>query len=292
MIQVIVNGLLIGAVYSLIAVGLTMIHGVMKIVNFAQGELLMVGMYTTYVLYGILMPEGSAPYLLIVPVCIIMFLFGTIVFKATVSHVIGKSETSYIILTIGISYLLRYGFQMIFGSNYQSIHVSESLKFGSVALGGIVFTTTRLIAFFAALICTVLVHYLLSSTDIGRAMRATSENKTVATSLGVNTKIVYIVAFGLGTVFAGVSGLLVTPLYMIYPSVGAVFSTIAMSAMVLGGLGNIRGAMIGGLIIGVVEALSSTYLTTNVSQIFINLVLILILIFKPYGLFGKGARVA
>lgn len=152
MIQVIVNGLLIGAVYSLIAVGLTMIHGVMKIVNFAQGELLMVGMYTTYVLYGILMPEGSAPYLLIVPVCIIMFLFGTIVFKATVSHVIGKSETSYIILTIGISYLLRYGFQMIFGSNYQSIHVSESLKFGSVALGGIVFTTTRLIAFFAALI--------------------------------------------------------------------------------------------------------------------------------------------
>ena len=165
MIQVIVNGLLIGAVYSLIAVGLTMIHGVMKIVNFAQGELLMVGMYTTYVLYGILMPEGSAPYLLIVPVCIIMFLFGTIVFKATVSHVIGKSETSYIILTIGISYLLRYGFQMIFGSNYQSIHVSESLKFGSVALGGIVFTTTRLIAFFAALIFTVLVHYL----QIGRA---------------------------------------------------------------------------------------------------------------------------
>ena len=134
MIQVLVNGLLIGAVYSLIAVGLTMIHGVMKIVNFAQGELLMVGMYTTYVLYGILRPEGSAPYLLIGPVCIIMFLFGTIVFNATVSHVIGKSETSYIILTIGISYLLRYGFQMIFGSNYQSIHVSESLKFGSVAL--------------------------------------------------------------------------------------------------------------------------------------------------------------
>lgn len=292
MVQVLINGLLIGAVYSLIAVGLTMIHGVMKIVNFAQGELLMVGMYVTYVMYGLLMPEGSAPYILIVPVCIIMFLFGTLLFQTTVSHVVGKSETSYIILTIGLSYLLRYGFQMIFGSNYQSIPVSDELKFGSVSIFGIVFTTTRLIAFFAALLFTIFVNYLLSSTDIGRAMRATSENKTVATSLGVNAKVVYIAAFGLGTVFAGVSGLLVTPLYMIYPTVGTVFSTIAMSAMVLGGLGNIKGAMIGGMIIGVVEALSSTYLTTNVSQIFINLVLLLILIFKPYGIFGKGARVA
>ena len=292
MIQILINGLLIGAVYSLIAVGLTMIHGVMKIVNFAQGDFLMVGMYVSYVLYGLFMPAGSAPYLLIVPVSIIMFLFGVLVFRTTVSKVVGKGETSYIILTIGLSYFLQYGIQMIFGANYQSIPVSDKLKFGSFSVFGVVFTTTRWIAFVAALAFTIFVNYLLGHTDIGRAMRATSENKTVAISFGVNTKVVYFVAFGLGTAFAGISGLLVTPLYMIYPNVGAVFSIIAMSAMVLGGLGNIKGAMIGGLIIGVVEALASTYFTTNVSQIAINLVLLLILIFKPYGIFGKGARVA
>ena len=123
-------------------------------------------------------------------------------------------------------------------------------------------------------------------------MRATSENKVVAESLGIKSDVIYITAFGLGTVFAGISGLLLSPMFLPFPRIGAQFSTIAMSAMVLGGLGNIKGALVGGLVIGLVESASSTFISVNLAQASINTVLMLVLIFKPYGLFGTKGRVA
>lgn len=291
--QTIINGLLIGGVYALIAVGLSMIHGVMKIVNFAQGDLLAVGMYFSFLMYTLL-PKGALPYWLLIPVAILMFIFGMLLFKTTISKVIGKGDSNYILLTLGLSYLIQNVLQLIFSPNFKSLDISNELKYGSVKLANesLILMTPRLIAFVGALIFVILVSYFLSKTDLGRAMRATSENSVVAEMLGINTKVVYTIAFGLGTVFAGVAGLLLTPMFLISPQVGTTFSTIAMCAMVLGGLGNLKGAMVGGLVIGLVESLTTNYLTLDLTPVAINTVLMLVLVFKPYGLFGKSGRTA
>ncbi len=289
MLQVIINGLLIGGVYSLVAVGITMIHGVMKIVNFAQGDFLAMGLYFTYAMYS-LMPQGSLPYWLLVPVGAAMYLAGCIFFSTTIKKVIGKGDSNYILLTIGLSYIIQNLIQLIFGPDFKSVAVSDQLRNGAVAIGGVSLSTARIIAFVAAAAFAVFVNWFLGSTDIGRAMRATSENRVIAESLGIKTSIVFITAFAMGTVFAGISGLLISPIFLLSPKVGSQFSIIAMSAMVLGGLGNIKGALIGGLIIGLVESLTSSYAGVLLSQAAINAVLMLVLIFRPYGLFGKKGR--
>ena len=293
MSQTLINGLLIGGVYALIAVGLSMIHGVMKIVNFAQGEFLTIGMYFSFILYNF-MPKGSLPYWLLIPVAILMYLFGIIVFRTAICRVIGKGDSNYILLTLGLSILIQNVLQLIFGPNYRSLNISNDLKYGAYFLFNdeIILSHPRLIAFVGALIFVILVTYFLSRTDLGRAMRATAENTTVAQTLGINVNRVFTIAFGLGTVFAGISGLLMTPMFLISPQVGTTFSTIAMCAMVLGGLGNLKGAMFGGIILGLVESLSSNYLTMDIAPVIINTVLMAVLVFRPYGLFGKGARQA
>lgn len=291
MVQIIINGLLIGGVYALIAVGITMIHGVMKIVNFAQGDFLAAGMYLTYAMYK-LIPDGSVPYWLLIPVGAAMYLLGCILFSTTIRKVIGKGDSNYILLTIGLSYLFQNTIQLIFGPDFQSIPVSDSLRYGAMVIGDSSISIPRLIAFIAAAIFVVFVNWFLGKTDIGRAMRATSENKVIAESLGIKTQLIYVTAFALGTVFAGVAGLLLTPMFLPFPKIGAQFSTIAMSSMVLGGLGNIKGALVGGLIIGLVESASSTFISVNLSQAAINIVLMLVLAFRPYGIFGKKGRVA
>jgi len=289
MTQVIVNGLLTGGVYALVVVGLTMVHGVMKIVNFAQGDFLALGLYLTYAMY-FLLPPKSLPYWLIVPVGIAMFLIGCLIFSTSIRKVIGKGDSSYIILTMGISYLIQNIIQLIFGPDFKSIGVSDSLRYGTVSIGHNYLSLPRLIAFAAASFFVLFINWFLSQTDVGRAMRATSENRVVAESLGIKTNQIYIIAFAMGTAFAGIAGLLLSPLFLPFPKIGSQFSLIAMSAMVLGGLGNIKGALIGSLIIGMVEAFSSTYIGVNFSLIAINAVLMLVLIVKPYGLFGKKGR--
>lgn len=287
--QVLINGLLIGGVYALVAVGITMIHGVMKIVNFAQGDFLAIGMYLAYAMYTFL-PDGSYPYVLLIPIGAAMYLIGCIFFSTAVKKVIGKGDSNYILLTIGLSYLIQNVIQLIFGPDFKSIAIPDDLRYGAIEVAGTFLSVSRVIAFCAAGVFVIFLNWFLNKTDLGRAMRATSENKTIAESLGIKSNRAYITAFALGTMFAGIAGLLLSPMFMPYPKSGAQFSTIAMSAMVLGGLGNIKGAMVGGLIIGLVESLSSTYLSVNLSQAAINFVLMLVLIFKPYGLFGKKGR--
>ena len=261
----------------------------MKIVNFAQGDFLAMGLYFTYAMYS-LMPQGSLPYWLLVPVGAAMYLAGCILFSTTIKKVIGKGDSNYILLTIGLSYIIQNLIQLIFGPDFKSVAVSDQLRNGAIALGSVSLSTARVIAFVAAAAFAVFVNWFLGSTDIGRAMRATSENRVIAESLGIKTSVVFITAFALGTVFAGISGLLISPIFLLSPKVGSQFSIIAMSAMVLGGLGNIKGALVGGLIIGLVESLTSSYAGVLLSQAAINSVLMLVLIFRPYGLFGKKGR--
>jgi branched-chain amino acid transport system permease protein len=222
-----------------------------------------------------------------------MFGLGALVFRTTISKVVGKGDSNYILLTLGISYLLQYGIQMIAGPDFQSLPVTNEFKQSSIRLGGgLAVAFPQFIALIVALIFVIGMNYFLGKTDMGRAMRATSEDRTIAAMLGVNTKVIYTVAFSLGIVFAGISGLLLSPIYFIHPRAGVVFSTVAMTVVVLGGLGNIKGAMIGGIIIGLVQTFFGTFVSMDIAPIAVDTVLITMLMFKPYGLFGGGARKA
>jgi len=290
-LQALINGLLTGGVYALIAVGLTMIFGVMRIINFAQGDFLMVGMYVTWLLFRAV--GVTVPYWLIPIVAAVMFGLGALVFRTTIIKVVGKGDSNYILLTLGISYLLQYGVQMILSPNFQSLPVTNEFRQSAIRFGsGLTIMGPQFIAFLVALLLVIGMSYFLGNTDMGRAMRATSEDRTVASMLGVNTKVIYTVAFSLGTVFAGISGLLLSPIYSIHPRAGVLFSTVAMAVVVLGGLGNIKGAMIGGLLIGLVQSFFGTFVNMDIAQIAVDSVLIAMLMFRPYGLFGGGARKA
>lgn len=291
MIQVIINGLLIGGVYALVAVGLTMIFGVMKIVNFAQGEFLMIGMFVTWGLYFI-SGEGSNPYWIVLPVAVIMAVFGMFVFRVFIKPVVGKDASNYIVLTFGLSYLLQNLVQFFFGANFKSLPIDRAMKIGVFQIGELVLLKPRVIAFGIVLVFVVLVFIFLNKTNTGRAMRATAESIEISETLGINTKKSFMAAFAIGTMFAGVAGMLLTPIYYVYPRVGVLFSMTATSCLVLGGLGNITGALVGGLLIGLVEAFTTTYIDGNLAPVSINLVLILVLVFKPTGLFGRRMRSA
>jgi branched-chain amino acid transport system permease protein len=285
--QSLANGLLMGGVYALIAVGLTIIFGVMKMINFAQGEFLMLGMYASWFLYSI---TKASPYFLILPVAVIMFVIGLLVFRITIKPIMGRDKTQFVVLTMGLAFVLVSLMQLIFGTSYQSISIP--IKNKALALGPVALTLPRLIACGIMLVLVFLVNLFLKATDLGRAMRATAENTAVAKMLGINTDKIFYIAFALGIMLAGLAGLLLTPIYYIYPKVGDPFKTIAMVVIVLGGLGDIRGAMIGGFIAGVVESILAQYVAFDFAPAGVYIILLLVLLFKPEGIFGKGARKA
>lgn len=286
LIQTIINGLLIGGIYALLAVGLTMVFGVLKIINFAQGEFLMLGMYLCWVFYN-LFNSAVSPFYLIVPVIILMFFFGVMVMRLLVTPLLKRNDNnSYVLLTIGLSFFLQNIAQGLWSSNAQSINLP--IKTSSFLLFGFVFPTAKVIAFCSALVLVFAIFAFLKNTDIGRAIRATSENRDTAQLLGIDHNRMYITAFAMGTAIAGIAGCLLIPMYSIYPRVGQTFSVITFAVVVLGGLGNTKGAFVSGLLIGIIETLTATYINSNVSQIVVFLVLIVVMLFRPNGLFNRA----
>ena len=221
-----------------------------------------------------------------------MYLLGCIIFQTTIKRVIGKGDSNYILLTIGLSIMIQNILLLIFDADFRRVPVADELRIGAFDILGTRFMYPWVIAFVAAAIFVIFVNWFLNRTDLGRAMRATSENRVVAESLGIKTGRVFVAAFAMGTMFAGIAGLLVTPVHMFTPTYGDTFALLAMSAMVLGGLGNIKGALVGGLIIGLVQSFTATYISQRIDLVAVNLVLILVLILKPYGLFGRKGRAA
>lgn len=285
--QSLINGLMVGGVYSLIAVGLTIIFGVMKIVNFAQGEFVMIGMYVVWMLYSAI---GGSPYLLIVPVILITFIVGWLIYKTVINPIVGKGDTKYILLTVGLSFFLQNIAQVIWTSDYHTIETS--IKNSAIQIGEFSISTPRLIAFLVAIGLVIIVNIFLKKTDMGMAMRSTAENSEVACLLGVNPVKTYSMAFAIGVVLAGIAGVLLTPMFYIFPRVGALFNTTAFVVVVLGGLGNITGALLGGLIIGLVEAFTGSFVALDLAPVGSFVVFLIVLLFKPEGIFGGGSRKA
>lgn len=285
--QAVLNGLTMGGIYALVSVGLTIIFGVMKVVNFAQGEYLVAGMYITWLLNSLL---GWPPYALLPFVAVLCFLFGQISFRVVIRPLVGRDGTSFIVATMGLSFFLISLYQLLFSANYWFIQTDiaeQNLRIGQIAVG-----MPRVIACLLMILVVILLNIFLKKTDMGKAMRATSENRDVAQMMGVNTKKTYAFAFSLGTMMAGITGLMLTPIYFVQPNTGTPFKTIAMVIIVMGGLGNVGGAVAGAMIAGVVESLLGTYASPDLAPAGAYLMLILVLMFKPAGLFGKGARKA
>jgi len=284
--QTLINGLLMGSVYALAAVGLTLIFGVMKIVNFAQAEFLMLGMYTTYSLVSVI---GGEPYAMIAPVGAIMFIIGYLIFCIIVRPIMNKEGVNrFVLLTLGLQSLLQGLIQIIMGADYRSVNSASKGK--SLFIGDFSIPVPRLIAMGIVIILFAAIGTFLKKSEIGRALRATAESSTIAAMLGINPMMHFTFAFGLGAAITGISGLLLTPMYYTYPTIGDMFGTLTFVVVVIGGMGSVKGALIGGLLIGLIEALTASYVAMDLGTAGIFVVFVIVLVFRPQGLFGGGVR--
>ena len=286
-VQAVLNGVLNGGVYAIVAVGLTIVFGVMKMINFANGEFLMLGMYFTYLLYNV---TGWNAYILIPGVIVLMSLLGYVSYQLVIRPILGRDSSTYIMVTVGLSYFLMNLAQILFTAT--PVSVPSDIKTSAVNIGAFSLSLPRLIAFLTACVLIFAVWLFMKNSTLGRAMRATSEKPEVAQMLGINTKVAFTFAFVLSVVLAGVAGLLLTPIYTIYPSVGTVLKTTALMIVVLGGMGSIPGALVGGVLVGIVEALVGTLISSNLGPAGIFVVYLLVVYLRPQGLFGKESRVA
>ena len=284
--QSVINGLLMGGVYALAAVGLTLIFGVMKIVNFAQAEFLMLGMYATCLLVDVF---HSEPYAMIVPVAAIMFIVGYIIYLLIVRPLVNKEGVNrFVLLTLGLQSFLQGLVQVVFGTDYRT--VKSATKGSSLFLGEYSFAVPRLIAMGVVLILFAILAVIIKKSEMGRALRATSENSKIAAMMGINPAAHFALAFGLGAALTGIAGLLLTPMYYTYATIGDLFGTMTFVVVVIGGMGSIKGALIGGLLIGLIEALTSSYIAMDLGTAGIFVVFVIVLLLRPQGLFGGGAR--
>jgi len=282
-IQAMVNGIMIGGIYALIAVGLTLIFGVMDVVNFAHGEFVMLGMFVTYLLHILL---GLDPIVSIIIALPIMFCLGALLQRTLIARVVGLPHESQILLTLGISMLIINLTLLIMGADPHSI--KTSYKFSSIQIGPILIMLPRLIAFAVAMIASFMLWLFLSRTELGRGLRAVAEKPEVAILMGINPKKMHWLAFGAGIALAGLAGTVVTPFRYIYPNVGQSYVLIAFVIVVLGGMGNVPGAILGAFVIGVTESLTAQYIALDLSMLGPFIIFILVLLFKPTGILGKG----
>src|SRR6266705_91864 len=248
--QAVINGLLIGGIYALVSIGVTLIFGVVKIVNFAQGEFVMIGMYISFYLAS---QFGIDPILSLFVSMPVLFVIGVLVQHFLIRRVLGQSDMPQIFLTFALSLLLLNLALMLFTANYRTVHTSYSDE--AFHLGGLYIPVAKLIAFVLAMVLSGVLWVFLHTTDLGKAMRAAAQNRDVAMLMGINPDRVFCVALGIALALAGAAGSLLMPVYSAYPFVGQVFVLMAFVAVVLGTLGNVIGALIASLMMGVAESL-------------------------------------
>jgi branched-chain amino acid transport system permease protein len=280
--QIIVNGLFTGGIYALVSIGLTLIYGVMVIVNFAHGEFLMLGIYIAFFAYTL---SGIDPYLAIPLAFILIAGLGALIQRGLVQRVLDAHPLNQIVLLVGVSTLLVGLVQFFFTAEPRSIHVPYETEV--IALMGLRFSIPRLIAFFASMGISLALFLFLRYTKTGKAIRAVSQSRDAAALMGINVKSIYTLTFGIGTGVTAVAGVLLAPNHIMIPTMGQAYSVIAFVVVVLGTMGNFVGAFLGGLIIGVVETFAGFYLGGDVKIIASMLIFIVILLFRPSGLFGK-----
>ena len=265
-----------GGFYSLMGMGQNVIFGVMKIVNFCHGEMLMVGMYLTYVLWSVF---GLDPYLCVPIVAIIMFCLGGVIQHTLITPSLGtKSFTNLLFLTVGLGLLLSNGALVLFGSEYRVITTSYSQT--NIGLGPVTMPLPRLISFGVLIVVSVALFAFLKYSTTGKQIRAVSQNSVGAEVVGINTKRIYVLTYGLGAALAGVAGALLTGFYSIFPTAGASFGFRALIVVVVGGLGSIPGAFLAGIFLGLLETMVALFISPSYSDLIVFVTFIVILVVR------------
>jgi branched-chain amino acid transport system permease protein len=283
--QAVVNGLLIGGIYALVSIGVTLIFGVVKIVNFAQGEFVMLGMYVSFFLatrFGI---DPLASLVVSMPA---LFAVGWLLQRFLIRRVLGLGDMPQIFLTFALSLLLVNVALLLFTANYRTVETAYTET--TIHLGPLYIAVAKLIAFAVAMALSGILWVFLHTTDLGKAMRAAAQNREVAMLMGINPDRVFCVAVGVALALAGAAGSLLMPFYPAYPLVGQVFVLMAFVAVVLGTLGNVTGALIASLMMGVAESLGIQFIGADSGLIVVFAMLLLTLAVRPSGLFGGWTR--
>ncbi len=277
----VLNGLTTGAVYALIALGLTLIYGVLHIINFAHGAALMVALYAVYLLKQ---AWGIDPYLALPIVVPGMFALGYALQRVVINRASHGKDENILLVTLGLAIVLENLALLLFKSDTRSIETAYTLS--TVAIGPATISLAKLVAFAGALAAAALLWLVLKRTDLGRAIRAVALEKHGAKLMGIDVEHVYAMSFGIGLACLGAAACFLLPAYYVNPQVGAGFVTVAFTVVVLGGMGSFVGALLGGFLIGVVESLGGLFLGESLGQIGIFVVFIAVLLFRPQGLFG------
>ncbi|MDQ0338143.1 branched-chain amino acid transport system permease protein [Caldalkalibacillus uzonensis] len=280
--QSIIDGILNGAIYAVIALGLTLIFGVMKIINMAHGEFVMLGMFSTYFIYQY---AGLDPYLTIPFTGIIVFLFGLLMYQFGVGKIPGLTEENSLLFTAGASLFIANLAQFLWSPNYRRLDLPYGVT--TLQVGDLAISVTKIISLCIVLVCVIGLWYFLHKTFVGMAIRASSQEKIAASLMGINVKRIAMITFGIGAGFSAIAGTLLTAEIAFYPTVGTIFIIKAFIVVVLGGMGNIPGAAVGGIILGVAESLGAVYVSSGFTDAYGLIIFLLILLFRPQGLLGR-----
>ncbi|MBS0341423.1 MAG: branched-chain amino acid ABC transporter permease [Proteobacteria bacterium] len=280
----VLNGLTTGAVYALIALGLTLIYGVLHIINFAHGASLMLALYAVFFLKDRL---GIDPYLALPLVVPGMFALGYALQRMVINHAGHGKDENILLATLGIAIVMENLALIFFKSDTRNIDTAYSLA--TVAIGPAMIAVPKLVAFFGALVVSALLFWVMGRTDLGRAIRAVAKEKEGAKLMGIDVDHVYAMCFGIGMACLGAAACFLLPAYYVNPQVGSGFVLVAFTIVVLGGMGSFAGALVGGFLIGIVESLGGLYLGESLGQIGIFVIFIAVVLFKPEGLFGARA---
>ena len=284
LLPAILNGLMTGAVYALVALGLTLIYGVLHIINFAHGALLSAALFAVFFAHRLL---GLDPYVAIFLLAPAFFALGYVLQRFVIGPASQGDDRNMLLVTLGIAVMVENALLFAFRADTRTIDVPYA--FETINVGIAFLALPRVIGFAAVFVVTLALWLIMSWTDTGRAIRAVAKEKLGAQLAGIDVAHIYAMAFGLGTACVAVAACLLIPTYYVNPSVGNAFVLVAFTIVVLGGMGSVPGALIGGLVIGVVESLSGLFLGELLGQIGIFVIFIAVLLVRPSGLFGAKA---
>jgi len=279
--QAIVNGILVGLLYALVALGLTLIWGTMEIINFAHGDFLMLGMYLSFWFFTLL---GIDPLISLPFAFIIFFIFGIAVYKGIIKTVLNRVMLSQVLVTFGLGMVLQ-GLAIFFWSpNYKLIR--GNVLHGTLKLFGVSIAIPQLVTSIICLFGIFALFYFLDRTKIGRAVKATTLNKDAAALVGINIEYIFMLVLGLGVALVGVAGSLLSNFYYIYPQVGVVFGNLAYVVVAIGGFGSVQGALLGGLLLGIVTSLAGVLINPTFKYAIVFLTYLIVVLIRPRGLKG------
>jgi len=280
-LQLVVQGILLGGIYGLIAMGLSLIFGVMGVINFAHGQMMVMGMYVSYWIFVLL---GIDPYLSLVIVAAVIFVLGYVIQASVVNRILDYPEAMQVLPLVSLGLILENTALLFWGPDYRSPQTALSLT--TFWIGSVMVDVSRLIAFVLAIVITILIFLFLKKSTSGKRIRAAADNRTGAILVGIDVSRIYNISFGIGAATTGAAGVLLLPLMPLSPHMGHDFTLTAFIVVILGGMGNLMGALAGGLILGLAESVATLFLPATLKQVVSFGFLVIIMLFRPQGIFG------